>query len=207
MRRVLIWRHGETEQNAAGIYQGQLDTSLSARGREQAATAAQLLAQRSPARLVASDLTRAATTAAALASASGLTVEPDRRLREIDVGRWQGLTHPEVRARFPELQAELEQGQDVRRGETGERVRDVARRMRAVFDEVVATQEQDSTVVLASHGLASRALVADVLGMDFTRLTQALVGLHNCHWAELVEHDIGWRLDAWNTGAPAATGR
>lgn len=207
MRRVLIWRHGETEQNAAGIYQGQLDTSLSARGREQAATAAQLLAQRSPARLVASDLTRAATTAATLASASGLTVESDRRLREIDVGRWQGLTHPEVRARFPELQSELEQGQDVRRGETGERVRDVARRMRAVFDEVVATQEQDSTVVLASHGLASRALVADVLGMDFTRLTQALVGLHNCHWAELVEHDIGWRLDAWNTGAPAATGR
>jgi broad specificity phosphatase PhoE len=207
VRRVLIWRHGETEQNAAGIYQGQLDTSLSARGREQAATAAQLLAQRSPARLVASDLTRAATTAATLASASGLTVESDRRLREIDVGRWQGLTHPEVLARFPELQAELEQGQDVRRGETGERVRDVARRMRAVFDEVVATQEQDSTVVLASHGLASRALVADVLGMDFTRLTQALVGLHNCHWAELVEHDIGWRLDAWNTGAPAATGR
>lgn len=207
MRRVLIWRHGETEQNAAGIYQGQLDTSLSARGRAQAATAAQLLAQRSLARLVASDLTRAATTAATLASATGLTVEPDRRLREIDVGRWQGLTHPEVRARFPELQAELEQGQDVRRGETGERVRDVAARMRAVFDEVVATQEPDSTVVLASHGLAGRALVADVLGMDFTRLTQALVGLHNCHWAELVEHDIGWRLDAWNTGAPAPTGR
>lgn len=207
MRRVLIWRHGETEQNAAGIYQGQLDTSLSARGREQAATAAQLLAQRSPARLVASDLARAATTAATLASVTGLTVEPDRRLREIDVGRWQGLTHPEVCARFPELQAELEQGRDVRRGETGERVRDVAARTRAVFDEVVATQEPDSTVVLASHGLAGRALVADVLGMDFTRLTQALVGLHNCHWAELVEHDIGWRLDAWNTGAPAPTAR
>lgn len=204
MRRVIVWRHGETAHNAAGIYQGQLDTPLSTRGVEQAERAASVLARRQPARLVASDLTRAAQTAAALARVTGLGVESEPRLREIDVGHWQGMTHEEVLERSPQAQAALRRGEDPVRGETGERVSEVAARMRAVFEEVVLTLEHDAPVVLASHGLATRSLVADVLGLDFHQANQALVGLHNCHWAELVEHPSGWRLEAWNAGAVAA---
>ncbi|MHB1474540.1 MAG: histidine phosphatase family protein, partial [Dermatophilaceae bacterium] len=43
-RRLIVWRHGETDHNAGGIWQGQLDTALSATGREQAQVAAAVLA-------------------------------------------------------------------------------------------------------------------------------------------------------------------
>ncbi|MBA2696666.1 MAG: histidine phosphatase family protein, partial [Actinobacteria bacterium] len=66
-RRLIVWRHGETEHNVSGVFQGQLDTPLSQRGREQVATAAAELAARGPSRVVASDLARAADTGRALA--------------------------------------------------------------------------------------------------------------------------------------------
>ena len=200
MRRVLVWRHGETAHNAGGIYQGQLDSHLSERGREQARAAAEVLAARDVARLVSSDLARASDTADALAALTGLVVEHDPRLREIHVGRWQGLPHTEVVARFPDVVAALDRGEDAVRGETGERVADVQVRVRAVFDELVHRLRDDETAVVATHGMASRALVADVLGLSYQQAWLSLVGLRNCHWAELVEHRTGWRLDTWNAG-------
>ncbi|MGD8199893.1 histidine phosphatase family protein [Ornithinimicrobium sp. W1679] len=199
-RRVLVWRHGETDHNASGIYQGQLDSHLSDRGRRQAAAAAARLAERPVARLIASDLVRAADTADELAALTGLTVEHDERLREIHVGRWQGLAHTEVVDRFPQVLAALDRGEDPVRGETGERVVDVQVRVRAVFDELLPRLGPGETAVLATHGMASRALVADVVGLSARQAWLSLVGLHNCHWAELVEHRTGWRLEAWNVG-------
>jgi glucosyl-3-phosphoglycerate phosphatase len=206
MRRVIVWRHGETPHNVGGIYQGQLDVHLSARGREQAACAADALVARDVARLLASDLARASDTADALAARTGLRVEHDERLREIHVGQWQGLPHTEVVERFPDVVAALDRGEDAVRGVTGERVEDVRVRTRAVFDELVARLGRDETAVVTTHGMASRALVADVVGLSYRQAWLSLVGLHNCHWAELVEHRTGWRLEAWNVGVTASVG-
>ena len=206
MRRVIVWRHGETDHNASGIYQGQLDSHLSARGREQAAAAADALAARHPARIVASDLARASDTADALAAVTGLTVEHDPRLREIHVGRWAGMRHVDVVARFPDVVAALDRGEDPVRGETGESVGQVQDRVTAAFRELVARLRPEETAVVATHGVASRALVAGVVGLSYQQSWLALVGLHNCHWAELVEHRTGWRLESWNVGVTASVG-
>src|SRR5690606_25794916 len=125
---------------------------------------------------------------------------------EIHVGEWQGLSHTEVVARFPDVVAALDRGEDAVRGRTGERVADVQVRMRAVFDELVARLGPDDTAVVTTHGMASRALVADVVGLSYRQAWLSLVGLHNCHWAELVEHRTGWRLEAWNVGVTASVG-
>lgn len=206
MRRIIVWRHGETGHNAGGIYQGQLDSHLSERGREQAAAAAEVLARREIARLVSSDLARASDTAQALAARTGLPVEHDERLREIHVGQWQGLPHTEVVARYPDVIAALDRGEDPVRGVTGERVADVATRARQAFDELLGRLGPQQTAVLTTHGMASRALVADVIGLTYRQAWLSLVGLHNCHWAELVEHRTGWRLEAWNVGAAPSVG-
>ncbi len=63
-RRLLIWRHGQTDHNASGIWQGQLDTALSEAGRAQAQAAAAVLASYEPSLIHSSDLSRAAETAA-----------------------------------------------------------------------------------------------------------------------------------------------
>lgn len=199
-RRILVWRHGQTAQNAAGVYQGQLDTELSEVGRGQAERAALVLAAYHPTRILSSDLRRAADTAAALARRVDLPVGLDARLREIDVGAWSGLTGAAVRSASPGVQEAIERGEDPVRGGHGERMADVADRTAACAGEVVAGMGPEEVVVLATHGQAARALVAGLVGLGQDVAWRTLAGLHNTHWAELVEHSAGWRLAGWNLG-------
>jgi len=76
--RIIAIRHGQTAWNAEMRMQGQLDTALDARGRWQARQLAQALAHEPIGAIVASDLSRAMQTAAPLAAARGLRVQPER---------------------------------------------------------------------------------------------------------------------------------
>ncbi|WP_083542372.1 histidine phosphatase family protein [Kribbia dieselivorans] len=209
-RRLILLRHGQTNQNAAGIWQGQLDSELSPIGHAQARAAAAALAGRGIARVVASDLQRAASTGADVAAAAGVSIAYDERLREIHAGQWTGMTASEVYASYPEDRERLLRGEDFKRGVTGESVAEVRVRARPVTDEVVAGMEPGECVLLASHGVTLRVLAADLVGLPQQAAWTALSGLGNCHWAELVERSTGgWRLDVWNGGAEGvpATGR
>ena len=199
-RRLIVLRHGETTHNAAGIWQGQLDSPLSERGLEQAYAAGAALAVLQPSRVVASDLQRAAITGEAVAKACGVPVEYDERWRENHAGAWQGLSADEVRAQWPEEQERLLRGEDVVRGEHGESVADVARRTGQALDELLAGMGEGETVVVATHGVAGRAAVAGLLGLDQGMAWTTLGGLGNCHWAEVSEGRVGWRLIRWNVG-------
>ena len=97
---MLVVRHGQSEWNAAGRWQGQEDPPLSDLGRAQAITAAQRVGTVDL--VVASDLQRAIETAAIIAEAIGVgpvLVEPG--LRERHAGEWQGLTKAEIEAAWP----------------------------------------------------------------------------------------------------------
>lgn len=199
MRRLIVWRHGETEHNVGGIWQGQLDTDLSPRGEQQAHQAAGALAELGPARIVSSDLRRAAHTAAALGESTGLTVEYDVRFREIDVGTWQGMSHGDVVAAHPDAVEALDRGEDIVRGGHGESVAHVEERVMAGARDLL-TDLTDGLLVVTTHGVAGRALVAGLIGMPQRQAWLSLAGLRNCHWAELAEHRTGWRLVSWNVG-------
>ena len=200
-RRLIVWRHGETDHNAGGIWQGQLDTALSVKGREQAQRAAEALTAYGPSVIVSSDLERAADTARTLASRVGLEVRYDVRLREIHAGQWQGMTAGDVAEQYPEEQAALASGEDIQRGVDGESLGQVAERTRAAVDDVLADLAPDDCAVIATHGVSGRAVVASLVGLDQHLAWQSIAGLHNCHWAELREYASGWRIAAWNAGA------
>lgn len=202
-RRLIVLRHGETSHNAAGVWQGQLDSPLSERGLTQAAAAAQALAQFAPVRVVASDLSRAAVTGQTVARVDGIPFSADERFREIHAGAWQGLTGEEVRAGYPEDMDRLLRGEDFKRGGHGESVADVAARCRAGVDALLEELAPGECAVIATHGVAGRALAADLVGIDQRTSWIALGGLGNCHWAELVEGRAGWRIQAWNQAAVA----
>jgi len=199
-RTLIIWRHGETDHNASGIWQGQLDTALSDKGREQALTAASAIATYSPSVIVSSDLQRAADTARSLASRVGLQVRYDERLREIHAGLWQGMTAGDVAEQFPVEQAALLAGEDIQRGVHGESLGQVAERTRAAADELLADLAPGDCAVIATHGVAGRTVVASLVGLDQHTAWQSFAGLHNCHWAELHEYASAWRIVAWNVG-------
>jgi len=98
--RVLLVRHGQSEWNALGRWQGQADPPLSDIGREQARAAARSLGALDA--IFASDLQRAAETAAIISAELGVgPVVIDERLRERDAGEWSGLTRGEIEERYP----------------------------------------------------------------------------------------------------------
>ncbi|MDH6551342.1 broad specificity phosphatase PhoE [Streptomyces sp. SAI-041] len=110
-RRVILWRHGQTSWNVERRFQGTTDVELTETGVGQARRAARLLASLQPDAIVASDLRRAANTAAELAALTGLDVAHDEGLRETYAGVWQGLTHEEIIARHGEEYAAWKRGE------------------------------------------------------------------------------------------------
>jgi broad specificity phosphatase PhoE len=98
--RILVLRHGQSEWNALGRWQGQADPPLTDAGREQAYRATQLLGQFDL--IATSDLQRAHETAAIISQGLGIgPVIVDARLRETHVGEWEGLTHDDIEREYP----------------------------------------------------------------------------------------------------------
>jgi len=201
--RLIVWRHGRTEWNHTGRFQGQADVPLDDRGHLQAKTAAQVLAGFRPSRIISSDLSRAQQTAAPLAELTGLPVSTDARLREIHVGSWEGLTADQVAAADPDRAHRYFQGEDIRRSATGETVAEVAARVSEVLAEVADQTPAGTTAVVVMHGLAARVGVCRFVGFpqDTWRL---LGGMHNCGWISLERHRTGdyWRIDEYNVTVP-----
>ncbi len=101
MLRLTLVRHGSTEWNETGRFQGWGDPPLSARGRGEAERLGAHLASERFGRVVASDLLRARETASL--ALPGARVDTDARLREMDFGAWDGLTWDECVARDGDL--------------------------------------------------------------------------------------------------------
>ncbi|MBA8795955.1 putative phosphoglycerate mutase [Friedmanniella endophytica] len=197
--RLIIWRHGRTAWNATGRFQGQADIPLDEVGRGQAAAAAPRIAALGPTAIVASDLSRAAETADALARVTGLTVTYDRRLREIDVGSWEGLTVATVEQQDPGHVHDHHLGADFRRSATGETAGEVADRVAAALTEIVGAADDDAVVVAVMHGLAGRVGMARFLDLEPNRFG----GMRNCGWINLERHRLGhWLVREYNATAP-----
>jgi probable phosphoglycerate mutase len=160
--RVLALRHGESEWNVVGRWQGQADTPLSAVGRRQALLAAEQLGAFDG--IWSSPLQRAAETAAIIAGHLGIgPVLVDERLGETDVGSWEGLTHAEIEAEWPGFIATN------RRPHDAEPLDDVAARAVASFADIAATSPGGELLVVTHAGLLRTLCRA--LGQDPHRFT------------------------------------
>lgn len=199
MTRLVVWRHGNTDWNAGNRVQGQLDIPLNDLGRQQAVDAAELLVRLQPQAIVASDLKRAADTAAALAALTGLPVSYDKRLRERYFGDWQGLTMPEVKAARPAEHARWQAGADEIGGDV-ESLTDLGARVADALQAAADLVPPGATVVVTCHGAAARQGIGHLLGWPSATL-RTMRALQNCHWVELThDTDRGWQLAAYNVG-------
>jgi probable phosphoglycerate mutase len=198
-RQVVVWRHGRTEWNLAGRFQGQSDVPLDEVGREQARRAARILAALGPAAIVSSDLTRASTTADALARLSGHQVQLDPGLRETYLGSWQGLTRQEVDDRYPGEEAAWLRGELERRG-GGESMPEVADRAVTAVQQALEKVGPDDTLVAVTHGGSGRVLIGRLVGLPPEHWS-ALGVLSNCSWTVLRERpDRRWYITEHNAG-------
>lgn len=183
-RRLVVARHGRTGWNLAGRYQGHADTDLDEEGRDQARRLAAELAGRAVDRLVSSDLRRARDTAGPLGEALGVRVRTDARLREVDVGAWEGLTVEEAAERFPDEYAAWRAGEDVARGAGETRQAGGARAAVAIVEHARAVPP-GGLLVVVSHGMVLRAALRHLRAEGAVELAADPPHLGNAAWSEV----------------------
>jgi probable phosphoglycerate mutase len=198
---VLLVRHGETEWNRDGRIQGWAPAGLTDRGRDQARTLGESLAEHYGVdRLVASDLRRTRETTALLREA-GVGPAPtfDRGWRERDVGVLQGLDRERLFGRHPEYRATSGVMAARATPEGGESMLDLRKRVLDAWDRLFSGATAGETVLVVTHGGPIYVLLGHVRGLD---LPGAFLehSHHNCGLTELRAHG------AADTPAPDKTG-
>lgn len=154
---LYLIRHGETEWNRIGRWQGHADVPLSELGREQAHVLAKRLERERVAvdHIYASDLSRAYETAHIIARPLRLPVEQIPNLREIHLGSWSGLTRDEIRQRFPGALVEYHHAAD------GETRAAFSRRVSGAITQL-AQQHPGQRLMIVTHGGVIRTLLLHV---------------------------------------------
>jgi probable phosphoglycerate mutase len=193
----VLWRHGQTDWNVAGRFQGHSDIALNELGLLQARRASKILAALEPDLLLSSDLRRARQTADELSRLTGLPVREEVRLRETNGGLFEGLHDYEIRERFPNEQDRWKSGDaDSPVGVTGESRRQVAARVVAVVEEVAEQLDAGALAVVALHGGCARLGIASLVGLPL-ELVGRLGVMSNCAWS-MLSHGSFWSLVEYN---------
>lgn len=165
---VTLWliRHGETDWNREGRWQGRRDVPLNATGLAQAEAMAEKLATSGVTfhALYASPLRRALQTAQPAARRLGLEIRVDERLREIHQGAFEGLTHAEIAERYAAELDAIRRAPATASAPGGETVTQVAARLRAAADDL-ARWHDGQTVLVFGHGLALATLYCQAHGI------------------------------------------
>jgi broad specificity phosphatase PhoE len=196
IKRMMFIRPGETDWNRAGRQQGQVDSPLNALGRRQAEKLASMMRNIGVSALYSSDIRRAAQTTEILAERLGFAPAYDARLRERDVGHWQGLTLAEIREWYPEEFAALTGDVDGFRIPGGESRLEVQKRMKAAVDDMLM-RETGETLAVISHTTALKMLLkvlvpgADVQMADLTNSSVTTVERDNAgNWRLVAVDDV-----------------
>ncbi|NDJ54292.1 MAG: histidine phosphatase family protein [Chloroflexi bacterium] len=163
MLTLYLVRHGETQYNADGRFQGVTDVPLNELGRKQAAAVGERFKSMNFDVIYSSDLQRAQETAKAISAHHQKEIILDQRLREIDFGSWEGLFFREVfvsqREVWERWRAEFDFAPE--RAETLQTTVDKADSMLAHIRE----HHEDQTVVCVGHGGTLRVMVCRLLGI------------------------------------------
>jgi alpha-ribazole phosphatase len=153
MTDLLLIRHGETDWNIEGRYQGQSDVPLNKEGLKQATDLAKRLQHEPIDAIFSSDLRRAQKTAEILRDMSNAPLYLDPRLREIHQGEWEGLLFSDIRTRYAKaFEKRLHDPLQVA-PPGGETVGELRQRVLEAIDEIIVRYPR-GLVAIVSHGLS-----------------------------------------------------
>lgn len=173
--RMIIVRHGESEWNRIHRYQGQADAPLSELGLRQAEALAERLKNESIDYIYSSRLQRAARTAQSIATYhNSVPFEYADELLEIDHGEWQGKFVDEIIEHYSDGLREWREHPTRSQMPGGESFSNVLKRTMDFQERVYATHK-DQTILVSTHDVIVKILVADALGMHMDRINRIWV--------------------------------
>jgi probable phosphoglycerate mutase len=188
--RLLLVRHGQTAYNAEVRFMGQLDIPLDETGRAQALAVSRRLADERPEAIYTSGLSRARETALAIQAAipSHPEVRVDGRLIEGHFGEWQGKTYDQLSQNDAARLASWEADHLGVPPPGGESLADLAKRVRAVYEEIRLAHADESAIIVA-HGGSLQVMMVLALGLPLSSYRQLWIS--NASVSELRIYETG----------------
>lgn len=164
--RLLLVRHGETDWNREGRFQGQIDIPLNSNGRAQAEAARRFLAQIPIDRAYTSAMARPRQTAEAiLAAHPGVPLTSTTGLLEIGHGLWEGRLEREIAEGWPQLLTDWKERPETVQMPQGETIHDVWQRSLHTWNRIAAGLEDRETALVVAHDAVNKAILCALLGL------------------------------------------
>jgi len=164
--RLLLVRHGETDWNRQGRFQGQIDIPLNANGRAQAEAAGGFLAPVPIQRAYTSSMARPRQTAEViLASHPGVPLTSTTGLVEIGHGLWEGQLEREIHEGWPQLLADWKRAPDTVQMPEGETIQDVWHRSLRTWQTIATSLAEEETALVVAHDAVNKTILCALLGL------------------------------------------
>lgn len=166
MTELWLVRHGQTDWNLTGRWQGQASDApgLNETGRNQAQIASEKVKGLEISAIYSSDLLRARQTAEVIAIPFGIPVILEPRLREIDLGKWEGMLSEDIEAQYPKELAERARDPFHTPAPDGEAPFEVTERVLEAVKEIV-NRHLNEPVVIVAHGISLAVIICHAEGV------------------------------------------
>ena len=195
--KLYLVRHGETEWNKRGRFQGQRDIGLNARGLSQAKETAKAIAEDGEIALYSSPLQRTMQVANEISLLAHVPVAPMAGVKELDLGELEGVTGEDMRNLWPDVYSAWNQDPGTLAMPKGESLSQLQERTWRSLLELEEAHSGDDVVVLVSHNFAIRTMIHKILGLPLANFHRLSLSLSSICTLEYTAR--GRRLSCYNS--------
>jgi len=169
--RIFLIRHGETNWNKEGRFQGQIDIPLNENGKDQARKTFEYLRTISFNKAFSSSMQRPFETAQIILQKNkDLKIEKIDSLVEISHGLWEGKLEDEIREKWPTLLKNWHDKPEVVVMPEGESIKDVSDRSIEAFEKICLSQKDNDLTLLVAHDAVNKTLICNILGINYENI-------------------------------------
>ena len=195
--KLHLVRHGETEWNNLGRFQGQQDIPLNTRGLAQAKETARAMAEDGEIALYSSPLQRTMQVAEEISHVVNVPVVPVPGVKELNLGDLEGVTGEDMRNLWPDVYAAWNQDPGTLAMPKGESLSQLQERAWQSLQELEEAHSGDDVIVLVSHNFAIRAMIHKILGLPLSNFHRLSLSLSSISTVEYTAR--GRRLACYNS--------
>ena len=165
-KRIILVRHGETDWNKQGRFQGQIDIPLNKNGKAQAKAASEFLKDTSIQKAFSSSLSRPKETAKIiLKEHPGIEIHLNDNLKEISHGKWEGKLESEIKSDWPDLLATWKIFPEKVQMPEGENIQEVATRSINGWIDICKELKNNETALVVAHDAVNKTILCNLLGL------------------------------------------
>ena len=169
--RIFLIRHGETNWNKEGRFQGQIDIPLNTNGQLQARKTHDYLKEINFNKAFSSSMSRPYETAQIiLQTKKALVITKIKDLAEISHGLWEGKLEEDIKNEWPTLLKNWHEAPEKVVMPEGESIKDVSERSVKAFKEICLSQKDNDITLIVAHDAVNKTLICDILGLDFSNI-------------------------------------